>query len=72
MNISQRGSTSGLWKRLNRKRFGFYFRNGKAQDADIHNPILEAGNLDNARKVSRQVALRLGLTDAEVDRLFSD
>ena len=49
----------------------FYWgEDGRRADADIHNPILEAGDHKAAQKVSREVAKEAGLTDEDIDSLF--
>jgi len=46
----------------------FYY-DGPRQDADLHNHILDDGDHAKAAAVSRKVAKRLGLSDADVDAL---
>jgi hypothetical protein len=38
-------------------------------DADLHNPILDAGDDATAQRVSDRVAREIGLTDAEIGAL---
>lgn len=52
------------------KEFFYPGKNGRREDANLHNPILENGDVERANKVGRAVALRAGLTQAEVDLLI--
>ena len=46
----------------------FYY-DGLRKDAELHNPILDDGDHEKADAVSRKVAKRLGLSDADIDAL---
>jgi hypothetical protein len=48
----------------------FYWDGPMRADAALHQPILDDGDDAAAQKVSRAVAKRLGLTDAQIDRLM--
>jgi hypothetical protein len=47
----------------------FYFEDHLIQDAAIHDSVVEGGDDAKARKVSNDVAKRIGLTDAEIAAL---
>jgi hypothetical protein len=47
----------------------FYWKNHQRADADLHNSILENGDHAAAAAVSRNVAKRLGLSDADIDAI---
>lgn len=57
-------------KPKNNSAWFYWDEDGRRADADLHNPILEAGDLKAAQKVSRAVAKEAGLTDADIDSLF--
>jgi hypothetical protein len=49
----------------------FFYRDGPMRaDADLHNEILADGDHAAAEAVSRKVSKRIGLTDAQIDRLM--
>ena len=48
----------------------FYWDGPLAKDAELHQPILDDGDFEKAKEVSRGVAKRLGLSDADIDALF--
>lgn len=48
----------------------FYFENHRRQDADLHDPILDDGDHDAAREVSKAVMKRLGFPDEHIETLF--
>lgn len=48
----------------------FYLKDRRKQDAALHEPILAEGDTETAYAVSRKVAKRLGLTDAQIDKLM--
>jgi hypothetical protein len=47
----------------------YYVKDLQFADANIHEPILAAGDGDAARRVSDAVAKRLGLTEEEIASL---
>ena len=49
----------------------FFWRDHQAHDADLHNPILDDGDHGKAEGVSRKVAKRLGLSDADIEALYA-
>ncbi|SRR6266487_4344217 len=49
----------------------FYMRDGKRQDADLHEPIL-AGDHTEAEAIGKKVARRLGLSPDAIKRLYRD
>jgi len=44
----------------------FYLGKSLKQDAELHDPIIAAGDQETARKVARAVAKDIGLTDEEI------
>ena len=48
----------------------FYWDGPLAADAELHRPILEAGDVGAAENVSKAVAKRLGLSDADIAALY--
>jgi len=57
-------------KAKNKAREFFFWRDHQAHDAELHQPILDQGDHKKAESVSRAVAKRLGLSDADVDALY--
>jgi len=51
------------------KEFFYKDTDGKKQDADLHEPIL-AGDHPVAKNIGKDVARRIGLTEAEVTKLY--
>ena len=49
----------------------FFWRDHQAHDAELHTPILDDGDHAKAEGVSRKVAKRLGLTDADIEALYA-
>lgn len=49
----------------------FYWENNQRADEAIHDPILAEGDVKAAQEVSRAVAKRAGLSDADYDALIS-
>lgn len=47
----------------------FYYQDRQRADAALHEPILASGNHAKAQAISRAVAKRLGLSDADIDAL---
>jgi hypothetical protein len=45
------------------------FIEGTREDRGFHEPILEAGDHEAAKKVGRDIARELGLSDDEIDAL---
>jgi hypothetical protein len=48
----------------------FYWDGPLAADAELHRPILEAGDVEQAESVSKAVAKRLGLSEADIAALY--
>jgi hypothetical protein len=48
----------------------FYLKDRRKQDAALHEPILAEGDSKTANAISRKVAKRLGLSDAQIDALM--
>jgi hypothetical protein len=53
------------------KEFFYPGKAGRRFDANLHNPILDDGNTKTAYRVSREVALKLGLRPEQIDSLMS-
>ena len=47
-----------------------YVERGKRGDADLHNPIIEAGDHEAATAVSRRVMKRLGIDEHRIAKLL--
>lgn len=48
----------------------FYLENHRIEDAKLHDAIIADGDDKTARKISKDVAKRLGLTEAEIAALY--
>jgi HK97 family phage prohead protease len=60
--------TSGKQKQSPRELF--FWRNHRAEDAELHQSILDQGDHQAAEGVGRSVGKRLGLSDADLDALL--
>jgi hypothetical protein len=50
----------------------FYWENGQRADGEIHNAILAEGDDAEAKRVSREIAKELGLSDEDCDALYGE
>jgi hypothetical protein len=56
----------------NSNEFFYLDKDGKKQDATLHEEILARGDEATAREIGKEVARRAGLTEAEIATLYAE
>jgi hypothetical protein len=71
LKLSDQEPIKRAYASMSGNEFFYQDKNGKKQDASLHEPILAAGDEEAARKIGMDVARRAGISEDMILKLYA-